>query len=149
MRKDKPKKCKNCGELFKPRYRTTERFCSYKCQTEDLKDKPVAKRTPIKPFSKKRLAEMPKYKKKRLEFLSKPENQICFIDGCTNRAKTVEHTRGRKGYADDAARDAGITLYLDERFWKPCCLHHNQELENNPELSKAYQLSKLTGKKKQ
>ena len=92
---------------------------------------------------------MPKYKKKRIEFLSKPENSICFISGCNSRANTIEHTRGRVGYADDFARENGITLYLDERFWKPCCLHHNQELENNPELSKAYQLSKLTGKKKQ
>lgn len=149
MVKVKPKKCKECGELFTPRYKTTERFCSYKCQTLDLKKKPKSKRTLIKPISKKRLAEMPKYKKQRVAFLERPENQICFIGSCGVRANTIEHTHGRKGYADDEARDAGITLYLDERFWKPCCFHHNGELETNPELSKAYQLSKLTGKKKE
>jgi len=149
MIKNKPKKCKECGNEFTPRYRTTEVHCSYKCHTASVKSKPKNKRSKINPFSKKRLAEMPKYKKNRIEFLSKPENQICFIDGCNVRANTIEHTRGRKGYADDEARDSGITLYLDKRFWKPCCFHHNGELETNPELSKAYQLSKLTGKKKQ
>lgn len=148
MKKNKYKKCKNCGELFTPKYRTTERFCSYKCHTEDLKKKPVKKRTAINKVSKKRQSEMLKYKKQRLAFLSRPENQVCFIDGCNKKANTIEHTRGREGYADDFARENRITLYLDERFWKPCCLQHNLELENNPELSKAYQLSKLTGKKK-
>ena len=55
---------------------------------------------------------------------------------------------GRVGYADDWARDNKISLYLDIRFWKPCCLAHNLELENNPELSKKYQLSKIHGGKK-
>lgn len=55
---------------------------------------------------------------------------------------------GRIGYADDWAIENGITLFLDVRFWKPCCLEHNLELENNPELSKQYQLSKIHGGKK-
>ena len=56
---------------------------------------------------------------------------------------------GRKGFADQWAKDNNISLYLDERFWKPCCLAHNLELENNPELSKKYQLSKIHHGKKE
>lgn len=142
-------KCKICKKEFKPRYRTTEMFCSKTCENkykyEYQKNK---KPKPIKTVSKKRQAEIPQYKKLRFEFLNKPENKICFIGGCGKRANTVEHTRGRKGFADQWARNNNISLYLDVRYWKPCCLEHNLELENNTELSKAYQLSKLTGKKK-
>lgn len=91
---------------------------------------------------------MPVYSKLREEFLAKPENQQCFIEGCYNPAESVEHLRGRKGYYDDWARENKITLYLDVRFWAPCCLSCNLELERNPELSKQYQLSKLHKGKK-
>ena len=81
----------------------------------------------------------------QLEF---PENKKCFIEGCNSEANTIEHIMGRKGFADEYARENNISLYLDKRFWKPCCLKHNLELENNPELSKKYQLSKISGKPK-
>jgi len=29
--------------------------------------------------------------KKRIEFLNRPENQICFIEGCNNPSTTIEH----------------------------------------------------------
>lgn len=98
--------------------------------------------------SKKGQKEDRKYTVKRLQFLALPGNQRCFIDECNKRADTVEHTRGRVGYADDWARENNITLYLDERFWKPCCLDHNLELERNSDLSEKYQLSKISGKQK-
>lgn len=98
--------------------------------------------------SKKGQKEDRKYTVKRLQFLAIPGNQRCFIDGCNKRADTVEHTMGREGYADDWARENDISLYLDERFWKPCCLDHNLELERNSELSEKYQLSKISGKQK-
>lgn len=80
---------------------------------------------------------MPIYKKKRIQFLNDPKNRICFIDGCNERATTVEHTKGRDG-----------KFYLDETYWKPCCLDHNLELERNGEMSKKYQLSKIHDGKK-
>jgi hypothetical protein len=55
---------------------------------------------------------------------------------------------GRKGYADEWARENKIWLINDERFFEPCCWKHNGELENNPELSREYQLSKIHGGKK-
>lgn len=112
------------------------------------KDKVPKARKSIPYFSEKRKVENPKYRIKRLRFLAQPENFRCFIEDCNNRADTVEHTMGRKGYADEWARENNISLYLDERFWKPCCNFHNLELERDSELSEKYQVSKISGKQK-
>lgn len=79
----------------------------------------------------------------RKEFLALPENKYCFVEGCKRLAKTVEHRKGRKGFADDWARINDVPLLLDTRFFAPCCLPHNLEFESNPELSKKYQLSQI------
>jgi len=92
------------------------------------------KRSKIKPRSKKREAENKVYLMLREKFLR--DNPVCFIEGCGKMANTVEHTAGR-----------GIN-YLKVSTWKPCCLEHNLELENNPAMSKKYQLSKIHGKQK-
>ena len=97
----------------------------------------LKKRCRIKQFSKKREKENRQYKIKRLQFLAQPGNQRCFIEGCNNRADTVEHTAGRWG-----------ANYLDTSTWKPCCNYHNLELERNSELSEKYQISKISGKQK-
>lgn len=89
---------------------------------------------PIKKVSDKRKVENREYTKLRKEFLA--DNPICFIEGCSKIADTIEHTAGR-----------GIN-YLNVDTWKPCCLEHNLELETNSELSKKYQLSKIHGGKK-
>lgn len=115
--------------------------------TKWKKSEPKEKK-PIPKFSKKREKENREYTIKRLKFLAQPENLRCFIDGCNKRADTIEHTMGRKGFADDWARENNVILLLDVRFWKPCCNEHNLELERNPELSQKYQLSKITGKAK-
>lgn len=119
------------------------RFRSTKWKKSESKEK-----KPIPKFSKKREKENREYTIKRLQFLAQPENLRCFIDGCNKRADTIEHTMGRKGFADDWARENNVSLLLDVRFWKPCCNYHNLELERNPELSQKYQLSKITGKAK-
>ena len=145
----KQKKCKVCWKKFTPRYSTTEMFCSYSCAIEYEKQKPKKKKQlSIRKVSVKRSKYTAKYKQLRQEYLSKAENRFCFIDGCNRRANTIEHRRGRVGYADDWARENDIPLLIDVRFWAPCCLEHNLELERNPELSRKYQLSKITGKKK-
>lgn len=130
-----------CGKKFK-QYNSLQKYCSFTCQNKYAKPKRINQ------VSKKRQEDNEIYKVIREEFLSKPYNQICFIEDCNKRANTIEHSMGRIGYADDWARENGITLFLDVRFWKPCCLEHNLELENNPELSKQYQLSKIHGGKK-
>jgi len=75
---------------------------------------------------------MYRYRKLRIEFLSQPENQTCFINGCYRPADTIEHTHGRIG-----------ENFLDVSTWKPCCWKHNLELETNSELSKKYQVKPI------
>lgn len=108
---------------------------------------PEKKRYIIPKVSEKRKALNPLYSAVRIEVLVEA-NFKCFIDECQNVANTCEHTMGRKGFADQWARDNDIPLLIDKRYLKACCLHHNGELENNPELSKQYQLSKIHGGKK-
>ncbi len=151
--KRKPKTCQ-CGTEFLP-YNTIQKFCSANCQFKfgkkiNIKLKslnPEKKRYAIPKVSEKRKALNPLYASVRIEVLVEA-NFKCFIDGCINVANTCEHTMGRKGFADQWARDNDIPLLIDKRYLKACCLHHNGELENNPELSKEYQLSKIHGGKK-
>lgn len=137
-----PKKIINCafpecGKEF-TRYSTLQVHCSNKCKVahkgEPKPKKPVA---PIARLSGKRKKQEAQYQKLRIQFLAKPENKICFIDGCSRPANTIEHRAGRVG-----------SNYLDTNTWAGCCWQHNGELENNPELSKQYQLSKIHGGKK-
>lgn len=146
MKKVKPKKCCVCGNEFTPRFKTTEKHCSYKCANSDKK--PQKPKKSIPKFSRKRAKQENVYKKERRLFLEQPENQICFIGGCGKSSTTIEHRKGRIGYADDWAMENNITLLLDKRFWAGCCHEHNLELERNPELSRKYQLSKLHSGKK-
>lgn len=121
----------------------------YKTQIGDPKPEKKEKvKKGIKKVSDKAKKENREYQKERIEFLSLPENKKCFVDGCKRSANTIEHQKGRKGFADKWARDNGITLKMDKRYWKPCCIQHNLEFENNSDLSKQYQLSKLHEGKK-
>lgn len=121
-------------------------YCSYACKAKHYKEK--GKKTKVNPISKTRCKESKIYALKRIAFLT--QHTECEIKGsnCTSKATTIEHSMGRKGYADDWARDNNISLYLDERYWKASCHNCNLELENNPELSRKHQLSKIHGGKK-
>ena len=93
-------------------------------------------RKPIPKVSKKREKENREYTIKRLQFLAQPENLRCFIAGCNKRADSIEHTMGRKGFADDWARENNVSLLLDVRFWKPCCNEHNFTVGNKTAQAK-------------
>ena len=131
-------------------YNSLMPFCSYECKKKenDSKPKKSKKSNFINPYSAKRTKENKIYTARRIVFLA--HNKDCVIKGtdCTILANTVEHSAGKKGYYDDWARDNNISLYLDERFWKAACNNCNLELENNSELSKKHQLSKIHGGKK-
>ena len=136
----KLKQCadKECTNEFK-QYNSLQKFCSPKCLNRNRKvDLKLKSPKPIKKVSDKRKLEDIVYRSERIKFLSLPENQICFIDGCNKQATTIEHRAGRWG-----------KNYLDTTTWAACCLEHNLELENNTELSKKYQFSKITGKPKE
>ncbi len=146
----KQKQCKDlgCDNYFTP-YKSTNKYCSRECfnknQTPNLQLKLIYK--PIKKVSDKRKKLNSIYEKVRIEILSEAKF-VCFIDECKNVANTIEHLAGRVGFYDDWARENNIPLLIDKRFLKPCCLAHNGELETNPELSRKYQYSRVSGKKK-
>lgn len=148
-------RCLNCNQKFIPSY-FLQKFCNeVECkqaekiyQSIKLSESKSKPQKPIKKVSDKRSVENLQYSADRIVFLGKKENKVCFIDGCNKEATTVEHIAGRKGFYDDWARENNISLFLDQRFWRPCCHAHNLELENNPEMSKKYQLSKIHGGKK-
>lgn len=125
-----------CDNEFK-QFKSTQKYCSYECAGKSQKTGKPKKTYKIPQMSKKRKVEYLQYTSDRLIFLSKSENQICFIDGCKNKSTTIEHRAGRIG-----------KNYLDQKTWAGCCHFHNLELERDPELSKKYQLSKLHGGKK-
>ena len=137
-------------------YNSLQKYCSANCKFKygkkiNIKLKsmnPEKKRYVIPKVSEKRKEVNKIYEKVRIEVLVEA-NFKCFVDGCTNVANTIEHSAGRLGFYDEQARYDDIPLIIDKRFLKACCLHHNGELENNPELSKKYQSSKTTGKQKQ
>ena len=143
-------RCKNCQEKFEPRY-FLQKFCDgagcriaeHEYKSGKMAKTPIVKK-PINKVSDKRKALNPVYTKVRIEVLVEAKFK-CFIIGCSNVANTCEHTMGRKGFADQWARDNDIPLLIDKRYLKACCFHHNGELEDNPELSKKYQLSKIHG----
>jgi hypothetical protein len=133
--------CKDCGKEYKQYNSLQKCFCKVsKPQSKQIK-------RPIPKVSEKRKALNVIYEKIRIEVLSEAKF-VCFIDGCKNVANTVEHSAGRLGFYDDWARENNIPLLIDKRFLKACCLVHNGELETNPELSKKYQYSKISGIKK-
>lgn len=140
-------KRKNCNNKFK-QYNSLQSYCSLSCKSLDkplnLKLKSLYK---IPKVSAKRKVLNPLYKTVSVEVLAEAKF-VCFIDNCKNVANTCEHLKGRKGFADEWARDNNIPLLIDKRFLRACCWTHNIELENNPELSKQYQLSKLHNGKK-
>ena len=151
----KEKVCKKSNKIQK-QYKSTDKCPCEECKKETPKKQFVSKHKPnlkLKSFksipkvSAKRKKEKEVYDALRIKILSEAKFK-CFVDGCKNVATTLEHQKGRKGYADEWARENKISLYIDERFLKPCCYHHNIEFENNPELSKKYQLSKLHQGKK-
>ncbi len=143
------KRCQSHYKTYRAKINAEKKEEREKCSESVYETKKEVKKPKAIPkFSAKRKKENPKYTIERLRFLAQPGNQRCFIEGCNSRADTIEHTMGRKGYADQWARDNNISLLLDVRFWKPCCNFHNLELERNSELSEKYQLSKISGKQK-
>ena len=129
----KAKKCKGCGELFKPRFSTTEKHCSLNCFKQEDKTKKNNPSKRIKQVSDKRKIENLKYSVLRIEYLSKIENQKCPING--KPTTDIHHKKGRIG-----------SLLLDTRYWVALSRESHIFVENNPEWAKenGYSLNRLT-----
>lgn len=136
-----PCSIEGCTSIYIARAR--DWICGYHLQIEynqksiQGKQNWLRNRKPIPNKSAKRKLEESIYIRKKKAFLALPENKVCFIQGCQKRSTTIEHRAGRIG-----------SNYLDESTWAGCCWSHNIQLENDPELSKKYQLSKIHGGKK-
>jgi hypothetical protein len=150
MKQKTHKICKNpdCGKEFKL-HRTTDQFCSPGCQNlcKPPKEKKVYQlprsTKPINKKSKKQAVLDSKYLVVRIQFLSKPENQICPVT--KQRATEVHHKKGRKGFADQWARDNNISLIIDDRFFLGVSRDGHEAIENNPEWAKenGYSLNRI------
>jgi hypothetical protein len=76
------------------------------------------KRVPVNKVSKKRKDENAIYSERRKVFLND------------------KSAKGRIGYADSWARDKGITLFLDERYWIPASMEGHEYIEKHPQEAK-------------
>lgn len=129
----KPKKCKNCGELFTP-YRPLSQVCSVKCGVElsikQREKKGVIKERKIKRVSDKLSKELKIYAAKRIIFLA--ENTQCFAkyNGCYGEVTDIHHSRGRGKYLND------ITT------WLPLCRSCHNYIETHPKEAKERGFSK-------
>jgi len=110
-------------------------------KAERKASQPEKKRKAIKPFSAKRKDENAIYSQRRMIFL---EGKECAVNEGFE-ATEVHHKKGRQGYADQWAKDRGITLLLDERFWLPVSASGHRYIELHPAEAKekGWSLSRL------
>lgn len=108
-------KCKDCP------YSETSKICQIKCDMKQQNNKKAKVPTRIKKVSDKRKIEDAEYKKLRLEFLSKPENQICPI---TKWQTTEVH---HKFSGKDRAK-----YYLDTETWLAVSREGHLWIHDNP-----------------
>lgn len=124
-------KCKLSGVEWK-QYNSLQKCRCEKCEK---KHKPHSKnlkqKTPIRKVSVKQDKLNKTYSKLKIEFLSLPENQICPIT--KQQTTDVHHKKGRKGFADDWARENNIPLIIDIRFFLAVSREGHNKIENNPE----------------
>ena len=106
-------RCKKCEKKYKP-------------HSQNLKQK-----TPIRKVSVKQDKLNKIYSKLRIEFLSLSENQICPIT--KQQTTDLHHRKGRKGFADDWARENNIPLIIDVRFFLAVSREGHDKIENNPD----------------
>jgi hypothetical protein len=100
----------------------------------DPKPEPRQKKSPkrIRPVAVKRAEQNKEYTAKSREWL---KGKKCAVKKDVP-AECVHHMAGREGYADKWARDNGVTLLLDERYWLPVSMDAHTAIENNPEWAK-------------
>lgn len=128
----KAKQCSSptCENEFTPLL-STQKYCSSKCLYENKKSRLNGKTAKIKPISGKQKKLQAKYLKLRIEFLERLENQRCPVFP-KQRATTVHHKMGRKGFADGWAEENEVPLLLDTRFWLAASMAGHEYIEQNP-----------------
>lgn len=137
MDKTKTRKCadKTCQNEFTP-YNSLQKYCSYTCIRKNEKKAGEGKkfgimRKPIRNRSQKGEAANREYLRIRAQFFMDPANRSCRVYP-GQRATDIHHKMGRQGYADEWARERGISLLVDTRFWLPVCREAHDQIEKNP-----------------
>lgn len=118
-------------------------YWKHRAEVNEAKKKPKPPPKPIPKVSKKRTIENLKYKVLRIEFLGKKENKICPITG--KPTTEIHHKAGRVGFADEWARNEGISLMLDTRHWIALSREGHRQVEESPEWAKenGYSINRL------
>lgn len=70
------------------------------------------------------------------------KDKLCKV--CGKKADQVHHMMGRAGYADQWARDNGIPLLIDTRFWLPveAVCHSKITIDSKWAIEQGYSLSR-------
>lgn len=90
--------------------------CEYEARRMEKKSEAQPKKYQrVRPRSKKRMADEAIYRKESREWLV---GKKCAVYRWKD-ATECHHKKGRQGFADQYARDNGIPLLLDKRFWLP------------------------------
>ncbi len=125
--------CSSClHEIHKAGKQMDKEMAKYK----KLKEKAKLKAQEPKPAVKKVSV---KQKEKNTEYGTRVKEwkmgKMCVVFPSLP-ATTNHHAKGRIGYADQWARDRGITLLMDERYWIPASLEGHRWIEEHPQEAK-------------
>jgi hypothetical protein len=60
------------------------------------------------------------------------EHPICEVEGCCRPSNDLHHKAGRVGYADDWARENGIKLLWDVRYFMAICRLDHTKCDEDP-----------------
>ena len=128
---DKIKQCaaEDCQNEFKL-YRTTDKYCSFKCCLRHSKPKQRKTFKPINKHSLKRLKEIKIYTAKRVEFLSRNENKFCAVYPGIKSGE-IHHKYSGK----DRAK-----YFLDETTWLAVSRQGHNWIHDNPKEARELNL---------
>lgn len=123
--------CNNCGN---PKI---EAFglcasCAAQARKEARMNSKPKKVYRIPRMSPKRTIEAKDYEIKKRAFL---KGKVCPVHPAL-KCEDVHHQKGRIGFADQWARDNGVTLLMDERFWLACSRKGHIKIERFPKWAR-------------
>lgn len=106
------------------------------------KHAPKQRRAAINKINPKQAEQLAIYNRERGPWLKGKKCAVYPKEDATE----VHHRMGKRGYADQWAKDNGITLLNDKRFWLPTSKDGHAFIENNPDIAKenGWSINKLT-----
>lgn len=121
--------CAHCGRVTEC-YKVGEwKLCEDHKDLKQYQPKAPPKKLPNKK-SKKRESEEQIYTRKKRDHMA--DHPYCQAMNCNQSAMDLHHRAGRQGYADEWAREQGISLFIDERYFMSVCRSCHKWIEANP-----------------